>query len=47
MTADEWNKAYITHLREIVALIESLKDKSPENIVKRLKTLADQIEEVS
>ena len=47
MTPEEWNKAYVTHIREVVAFIESLKDKSPENIVNRLNGLADQIEENS
>lgn len=45
MSSEEWNKAYVTHIREIVALIESLKDKSAENIINRLTSIANQIEE--
>lgn len=43
MDAQEWNKAYVSHIREIVALIKSMKDQSPENIIKRLESIADQI----
>lgn len=44
MNAQEWNKVYISHLREVVALIRSMADESPGNTIKRLSSIADLIE---
>src|SRR5437667_5611501 len=44
MDAQEWNRAYVNAFREIVALIESMKDKGGENIIAELQTIAHNLE---